>query len=184
MEIVRVDQGAVDVEQHRRPGAASCHNRCCRVVGVSACVWRASVPVGVTDIALGAVVVAALGVDGVGVLAPGIEFLAGGGRRLAMGCGCFLQPGRFRRLHLGLGFRGPRLGLRLVGERLALLDALRFLSDLLANALGLGMPPPVARSTASTPTTRDHDDAAIGDDDPDHGVGSHVRSFARSGPVR
>jgi hypothetical protein len=81
-------------------------------------------PVGVTDIALGAVRIAALGVEGVGALAPGVEVLAGGVHSVSMGCGCSFEPGCFRRLCLGLGPGRPCLRLGLVGECLALLDSL------------------------------------------------------------
>jgi hypothetical protein len=75
-------------------------------------------------VVLRALVVAALGVKGVGALALGVELLARGGNNLAMRCGSLLQPGRLRRFGLGLGLGRTCLRLGFVGECLALLESL------------------------------------------------------------
>ncbi len=69
-----------------------------------------------------------LGVDGVGVLAMGIEILTSGRDSLAMGVGVLLKPGGLGGLDLGLGLGGARPGRSLFGDRLALLDPVRFWS--------------------------------------------------------
>ena len=61
--------------------------------------------------------VTALWVQSVGVLAPGIELVARGARRVAMGGGGLLQPDRLGGLGLGLGLGGARFGRGFVNRR-------------------------------------------------------------------
>ena len=102
-----------------------------------------------------------------------------------MGARGVLQPGGFGGLGFGFGLRGAGLRLGFGRDGLALLDALRLLPDLLAHALGLRVPPLVARIAGQERDERDDDDGRHhGDDDPDNGCCYPRRLLRSVGPAQ